>query len=334
MKNNNRVLYIDIARGIAILLMIAGHTLNPGLSRSIIFSFHMPLFIIISGFFYKERSLKDEIKNSFFHLLIPSTIVIFLVQNIRNIGSMSILKSIIKSLEVILICFSHQSKIAYSFPNTGVLWFIYMIIIMKIIFILTKKASNNNELFMFASIVLETYLGYITGISGYWLPWSIDVALACIIFYYFGYLMKKYNLMNRILSDNYLLIIIFLLWLEGIRFNWIEIALRRYPNGLWSYITAICGSIIILKLSNIIEKKIKRMPQFLAWCGKNSLYILIAHYIGTSLFAYNININVNILNDTIKTIIIISEKYFLSIVFAYICTKLKEYFNKKSIIKK
>ena len=57
-----RIEYIDIARGIAIILMVIGHVVS-GYKRAIIFSFHMPLFIIISGFFFKPgRNIKEEIK--------------------------------------------------------------------------------------------------------------------------------------------------------------------------------------------------------------------------------------------------------------------------------
>lgn len=45
-KEVKRVMFIDIAKGIAILLMIVGHAINHGLLRNTIFSFHLPLFII------------------------------------------------------------------------------------------------------------------------------------------------------------------------------------------------------------------------------------------------------------------------------------------------
>lgn len=50
-----RIGYIDIARGIAIILMIIGHVIGQGKNKNFIFSFHMPLFIIISGIFFKEK---------------------------------------------------------------------------------------------------------------------------------------------------------------------------------------------------------------------------------------------------------------------------------------
>lgn len=51
----NRVEWIDVAKGIAIILMILGHCISvDSWLRLIIFSFHMPFFLIASGYFYKR----------------------------------------------------------------------------------------------------------------------------------------------------------------------------------------------------------------------------------------------------------------------------------------
>lgn len=60
-KTNIRLTYIDIARGIAILLVVIGHLnqfyrnnldiSNPKM-LSFIYTFHMPLFFIISGMLF------------------------------------------------------------------------------------------------------------------------------------------------------------------------------------------------------------------------------------------------------------------------------------------
>ncbi len=50
---------IDISKGIAILLMVIGHSLCPEGLYKFIYSFHMPLFFILSGYFLKEDSLAD-----------------------------------------------------------------------------------------------------------------------------------------------------------------------------------------------------------------------------------------------------------------------------------
>lgn len=51
MRKGKRIEWIDVAKAICILLMIAGHTYPVGSKvRNIIFSFHMPLFFILSGY--------------------------------------------------------------------------------------------------------------------------------------------------------------------------------------------------------------------------------------------------------------------------------------------
>lgn len=50
---------IDILKGIGILLVIMGHCDIFGRISGLIYSFHMPLFIILSGYFF---SYKDDIR--------------------------------------------------------------------------------------------------------------------------------------------------------------------------------------------------------------------------------------------------------------------------------
>lgn len=72
-KSEQRSLTPDVCRGIAIFLVVWGHVLQQGLNGvtdvsenvifKIIYSFHMPLFILISGFFFygsqKKKGLKE-----------------------------------------------------------------------------------------------------------------------------------------------------------------------------------------------------------------------------------------------------------------------------------
>lgn len=49
-----RVKYIDIAKGIGILLVIIGHTFPGSFVQRVCYSFHMPLFFFISGLCYNH----------------------------------------------------------------------------------------------------------------------------------------------------------------------------------------------------------------------------------------------------------------------------------------
>lgn len=60
MQNNNRDNTFDIIKGIGILLVIIGHLAHGyGVLIPIIYTFHMPLFFIVSGYFYKEKGVKE-----------------------------------------------------------------------------------------------------------------------------------------------------------------------------------------------------------------------------------------------------------------------------------
>ena len=76
-----RIDWIDCAKGIGIILVIVGHTVlndNDALHQAIrgsIFSFHMPLFFILSAITYSSStdraSFVRKQKNAFRHLIVP-----------------------------------------------------------------------------------------------------------------------------------------------------------------------------------------------------------------------------------------------------------------------
>lgn len=56
----NRDQTLDIIKGIGIILMVVGHSGSPDYVHDIIYTFHMPLFFIASGWFFSERNLEDS----------------------------------------------------------------------------------------------------------------------------------------------------------------------------------------------------------------------------------------------------------------------------------
>ena len=56
----NRDLTFDILKGIGIILMVVGHSGAPDWMHDTIYSFHMPLFFIASGWFFSEKCLENK----------------------------------------------------------------------------------------------------------------------------------------------------------------------------------------------------------------------------------------------------------------------------------
>lgn len=71
---NQRIEYIDIAKGMGIILMIMGHIGYGELFHRFIHAFHMPLFYFCAGLFFKEANafdMRNYINKKAKRLLVP-----------------------------------------------------------------------------------------------------------------------------------------------------------------------------------------------------------------------------------------------------------------------
>ena len=60
----DRLNWLDIAKGLAIICTIIGHTVAfGGRTRNLIFSFHMPLFFLLAGYTIKPIQLRGMLKS-------------------------------------------------------------------------------------------------------------------------------------------------------------------------------------------------------------------------------------------------------------------------------
>ncbi|MGN1167358.1 MAG: acyltransferase family protein [Lachnospiraceae bacterium] len=86
-KVEDRLDWLDIAKGIEIICTIIGHTVAFGeRTRNLIFSFHMPLFFLLAGYTIKpiqSNSFSGFIKKDFVRLIIP----VFIIQCINLVVS-------------------------------------------------------------------------------------------------------------------------------------------------------------------------------------------------------------------------------------------------------
>lgn len=87
---NNKILYISLIQSFAVILVVIGHSLNfqaeampqwAILINNIIYSFHMPLFFVLSGFLLayslkkREKSFFDFVFNKIKRLIIPYIVI-------------------------------------------------------------------------------------------------------------------------------------------------------------------------------------------------------------------------------------------------------------------
>lgn len=73
MIKNRRIEWIDIYRGLGILLMVAGHVGFGSVFDKVIHGFHMPMWFFISGYLFQpgKRNLTGTIKHRAKKLMVP-----------------------------------------------------------------------------------------------------------------------------------------------------------------------------------------------------------------------------------------------------------------------
>src|SRR5512138_690385 len=81
--STKRVAYVDIAKGIGIILVVMGHNdfaLISPFAHKLIYSFHMPMFFFMSGMFFKpDVPFWSFIQNRFSRVLKPFVAILLLI---------------------------------------------------------------------------------------------------------------------------------------------------------------------------------------------------------------------------------------------------------------
>ena len=161
-------------------------------------------------------------------------------------------------------------------------------------------------------ITLLVLAGYWLGKAGYWLPYSFDVALFSLVFYFMGYIIKKFNITEIIFKDPRYGIMFSLIWLFGIHQKLVlELATRYYPGILTCVIISISGTFVFFYFCYFISN-IKALKNILVFYGQGTIFIFCIHHLEWVLIPYNkMNLISNNYELFLCKLIIISTIYLL-----------------------
>ena len=139
---NNRNLRLDSLKGFLIILVILGHITDDYNLIYFIYVFHMPLFVLLSGYFTKTPiDLKD------------------LWHSLKGIAKPLILfQFIYVSLDYVIF---NRIEIASIITPFWILWYLMSLILWRVFsFLFQKPIHNYPVLFFLVSIVIALFSGY------------------------------------------------------------------------------------------------------------------------------------------------------------------------------
>lgn len=249
------------------LLIIIGHCAGiPETLKHIIFSFHVPLFFILSGYVYryKEKSVLKDLKQ----LIVPYVLAVFVIIIFNIYASRSISWDyILQTLRSALYAYGADYG---EVKLIGGLWFLPTIFVarrfMNLIFSIDMKECYRAAVFLFF-----TFLG--VQISRYvWAPLNIDVALIASGFMYAGYLLKTY----RIKMNPDVLLGCFLIWIGAAKTGVLEMSTRIYDPWPVIFCGSIAASICVIYFCEKLEK-INILQRALSFVGMHTILLLCIH---------------------------------------------------------
>lgn len=272
-EKTKNYLWADIAKGICIILVILGHSQAPFYIVDFIYLFHMPLFFLLAGYFFKYTKYHSDfkllVKISAKRLLLPSLITVVVCYSFSDFNNFKmLLYATGKPVEVFNI-----EPIGYS------LWFVFCLFVVRLflwifITLTEKKPIFFNLLLAFLLALMGTYIG-----KHVFLPWSIDIALVALYFAYTGYLLKKYKILDKKLFCATMWFLILIMLYSDFQYMYnLGMNDRIYSVPLLTLNAAIILSTGLIYISKLLEKlNFVFFNLFLKYLGINSLIIMMFH---------------------------------------------------------
>jgi len=276
----NRQQWIDIAKGLGIITVAAGHSGSS--SAYFLYWFHMPLFFIISGYLFKP--LEDWL--SVFNWSVKRTCQL-LLPYLSFLAMIVIVEYYLgnKNLDYHKIADSFAFNFYPGGRYTGgfyvIFWFVTCLYATQIVFALLHKAFRSSGICLVIigiAFLLAHYAPFIVLTNQYRIPWNIDVALFTLTYYAFGFFARDVlkNLNARISAASIAVTAALILCGAMGLFKYsINLKYGTYDNLILDLTIPIVISIALFAVSQKLASH--KASDVLALLGKYSLPIMYLH---------------------------------------------------------
>lgn len=291
MPQKKRLIWLDVAKGLAIVLVVLGHCLDHDVPlRTFVYSFHMPLFFVLAGFTMRAKPRLQVLKTSARRLLVPYFAVCAVLMLFAFVPPSSVSPALDSqfSPDVVLVEILYgagESGDAFGlhFEAIGALWFLPCLFVARIVLnevLLIVRKANKAETFLAVALVAACVWGGFALGNIAQFPFDIDTALIAVGFMFVGMVAKRVGLEC---IPWYAWVLLFAVWMFYPVAGENEMATRLYLDAPATLITAAAGSLVVMRLCMLVER-VPFISGGLARCGVSSLFILCVHRIETAVF--------------------------------------------------
>ena len=280
--SKKRIPWLDQVKAISMYLVVLGHAVLPvnkkGLFK-IIYSFHMPLFFMLSGFVFnpdKYERIFDCVKDKLIKIAYPYVMLNLLCIPLwmMNVDSGMVAKDSL--LKVIIGIFYSNAKVVRAPSNAT--WFLMTLLLSEVIYyVIWKFFKEDRQVFIMSSILLV--LGVISPMGQEVLnaPFHLGVSFVAQFYFGCGYMIKKhFAYVEQFFKENRVLKMAGLA-LGGLFFAMInkqlDMSNENYRDIIYTLISSLSLSVFVIYLIRFSGIKSK----LFSYIGKNTIIILALH---------------------------------------------------------
>lgn len=265
----------DAMKGLAILAVIIGHSTIPELLEKFIFVWHMPLFFIISGYFYKSYPNKEYIKKNIRQLVSPYVLTSLTIISCTILRDFIIGERIrINYIIGALVGNGTSNNPTFSEYSIGAIWFLLALCWCRIIYNMLVNCISDTyqrNVILVCISICATYVGTIV-----FIPTNLLQGMQALLFFHIGYLWRKGQILSKRMKPSYLGgIIVFTLCFLSVISGSMSMVRCYYGYFPINFMAAIAMTIGVYRFSILIQDLY--ISQFLVYCGRISLVVLCVH---------------------------------------------------------
>lgn len=287
-----RVGYIDIARGIAMICIILGHLGNANINR-VVFTFHVPIFFLVTGYFTNDnQTMVEFVKRKFRTLIIPYMLTCGMIIALAAIFSFP--SEGLGGVKTAIYDWGYASLYGagdnYTEPfyikAIGALWFLWATFWGSVLLRIALKLEGMLRILFVCGIACAGYISC----RLFWFPLSIQAGCGALLFMYIGYLYgQEKSLFDNLSKETkcFLLIAACIIWMSFIKnFQGFWLVHFHIGRGVIDIFSCLCACICVLEISKFVECFMPRISKGIEFLGRNSLLLLCVHIIELNLFPW------------------------------------------------
>ena len=289
MISANRIEWIDAAKGVAIIAVIAGHSLSFGNPiHSMAYSFHIPLFFFLAGITYKPSNIKMMISKSFSRLLIPYFLLCIFIL-LGTLAQQGLTPTVLFPWFLSVLFAAGGTAYPWGVAGIGIGWFLVALFFARII----VNVSYNNLYLKYGSLPYVAFTFFLM-LSAYclsrfaMLPFCLEQAAFASFFMTCGILFRQNQdrlspIVNN--SKQFLLLVLplFVIWIGGALWGNVFFSIGNlfFVKGIISGLAVTLSAIlfICLLLQRLYHNVSSNNYFSLVRIGRDSMCILMLHQI-------------------------------------------------------